>query len=84
MAQNNKSNDTEKKSTRGRKKAVAPDGGSMNIVELKEKPIAELTKLARDLNIEGAAGLRRQELIFALLTAGEVELVIVFFVWVEI
>ena len=41
----------------------------MNIVELKEKPIAELTKLARDLNIEGAAGLRRQELIFALLTA---------------
>ena len=70
MEQNNKPNDTEKKPSRGRKKAAAvPDGGSMNIVELKEKPIAELTKLARDLNIEGAAGLRRQELIFALLTA---------------
>ncbi|MFZ5585143.1 MAG: transcription termination factor Rho [Thermodesulfobacteriota bacterium] len=41
----------------------------MNIVELKEKPIGDLTALARDLNIEGAAGLRRQELIFALLTA---------------
>jgi len=41
----------------------------MNIVVLKEKPIAELTKMARALNIEGAAGLRRQELIFALLTA---------------
>ncbi|KIX15900.1 transcription termination factor Rho [Dethiosulfatarculus sandiegensis] len=41
----------------------------MNIVELKEKPIAELTALAKDLNIEGAAGLRRQELIFSLLTA---------------
>ncbi|MCA1906599.1 MAG: transcription termination factor Rho [Desulfarculus sp.] len=41
----------------------------MNIVELKEKPIADLTGLARDLNIEGAAGMRRQDLIFALLTA---------------
>ena len=41
----------------------------MNIVELKEKPIAELASLARQLNIEGAPGLRRQELIFALLTA---------------
>ena len=41
----------------------------MNIVELKEKPIAELTAMAKELNIEGAAGMRRQELIFALLTA---------------
>ncbi len=41
----------------------------MNIVELKNKKISELTKLAGKLNIEGAAGMRKQELIFALLQA---------------
>jgi transcription termination factor Rho len=41
----------------------------MNIVELKERPIADLNRMARELNIEGAAGMRRQELIFALLTS---------------
>lgn len=39
----------------------------MNLTELKEKNISELTSLARDMNIEGAAGLRKQELIFAIL-----------------
>ncbi|MEW5911963.1 MAG: transcription termination factor Rho [Thermodesulfobacteriota bacterium] len=41
----------------------------MHIVQLKEKPIAELTAMAREFNIEGAAGMRKQDLIFALLTA---------------
>ena len=41
----------------------------MNIAELKEKEISELTKLAKKLKIEGAAGMRKQELIFALLQA---------------
>ncbi|MEE4113943.1 MAG: Rho termination factor N-terminal domain-containing protein, partial [Desulfobacteraceae bacterium] len=41
----------------------------MNIVELKNKKINELTKLAKDLNIDGAAGMRKQELIFSLLQA---------------
>jgi transcription termination factor Rho len=41
----------------------------MNIAELKTKKIRELTKLAKDLDIEGAAGMRKQELIFALLQA---------------
>ncbi len=41
----------------------------MNIVELKEKKIGELTEMARDFKIEGAAGLRKQELMFALLQA---------------
>jgi len=41
----------------------------MNIVELKEKNISELTKMAKDFKIEGAAGLRKQELMFALLQA---------------
>ena len=41
----------------------------MNLTELKEKNIGDLTSLARDMNIEGAAGLRKQELIFAILQA---------------
>jgi len=41
----------------------------MNITELKEKKINELTQMARDFKIEGAAGMRKQELIFALLQA---------------
>src|SRR5271170_5822109 len=39
----------------------------MHLRELKQKPMAELVQLAKGLNIEGAAGLRKQELIFALL-----------------
>jgi transcription termination factor Rho len=41
----------------------------MNIVELKEKKISELTVLAKEFKIDGAAGMRKQELIFALLQA---------------
>jgi len=41
----------------------------MNIVELKEKSIGELTSIAKDLRLEGASGLRKQELIFAILQA---------------
>lgn len=41
----------------------------MNIVELKDKKISELTRMAKDFDIDGAAGMRKQELIFALLQA---------------
>ncbi len=41
----------------------------MNIVELKEKSIGELTSIAKDLKLENASGLRKQELIFAILQA---------------
>jgi transcription termination factor Rho len=41
----------------------------MNLSELKHKKINELTALARELNVEGASGLRKQELIFAILQA---------------
>lgn len=41
----------------------------MNITELKAMKISELTKMAKEHNIEGAAGMRRQELMFALLQA---------------
>jgi transcription termination factor Rho len=39
----------------------------MNLKELKEKKITELTTIARDLGVEGAAGMRKQDLIFAIL-----------------
>ncbi|HHP7233116.1 MAG TPA: transcription termination factor Rho [Desulfobacterales bacterium] len=39
----------------------------MNIAELKEKKISELARMAKDFNIDGAAGMRKQELMFALL-----------------
>ncbi len=41
----------------------------MNIKELKQKKISELTKIARELNVEGASSMRKQELIFAILQA---------------
>ncbi|VUZ84124.1 hypothetical protein MELA_00490 [Candidatus Methylomirabilis lanthanidiphila] len=49
--------------------AALPRGGSMNIVELKEKTISELSSIARSLNVVGASGLRKQELIFKILEA---------------
>ena len=39
----------------------------MNIAELKDKRISELNQMAKDYNIHGAAGLRKQDLIFAIL-----------------
>jgi transcription termination factor Rho len=41
----------------------------MNLKEIKVKHISELVQMARDLNIEGAANLRKQDLVFALLEA---------------
>jgi transcription termination factor Rho len=41
----------------------------MNLAELKERKINELTSMARELNVEGASGMRKQELIFAILQA---------------
>jgi transcription termination factor Rho len=41
----------------------------LNLKELKHKKISDLTALARDMGVDGAAGMRKQELIFALLQA---------------
>ncbi len=41
----------------------------MNLTELKTKKISELMEMGRDMQIEGAAGMRRQDLIFAILQA---------------
>ncbi len=41
----------------------------ISISELKEKTIEELTRVAREMEVEGATGLRKQDLIFAILQA---------------
>jgi transcription termination factor Rho len=41
----------------------------MDIAQLKEMNIASLTQVAKDLNIQGASGMRKQELIFKILQA---------------
>ncbi|HBN26662.1 MAG TPA: transcription termination factor Rho [Desulfobacteraceae bacterium] len=41
----------------------------MNIAELKEKKFGDLTVMAKDFNVPGAAGMKKQELMFALLKA---------------
>src|SRR2546428_2537938 len=55
------------------KKFVAPDrpegAPTMDIAQLKEMNIASLTQVAKDLNMQGATGMRKQELIFKILQA---------------
>ncbi|HPL63617.1 MAG: transcription termination factor Rho [Syntrophales bacterium] len=41
----------------------------MNVVEMKKKPISELTVMARELNVSSASSMRKQDLIFAILQA---------------
>ncbi|ALC17925.1 transcription termination factor Rho [Desulfuromonas soudanensis] len=41
----------------------------MNLKELKEKKATELAALAKELKVEGAPGMRKQDLIFAILNA---------------
>ena len=41
----------------------------LNLKELKNRKISELTQLAKELGVEGASGMRKQELIFAILQA---------------
>lgn len=42
---------------------------NISISELKGKTVDELMKLAKDLNVEGATGMKKQDLIFAVLQA---------------
>ena len=44
-------------------------GRGLNINDLKDKSIQQLTQIAKDLNVAGATGMRKQELIFQILKA---------------
>ncbi|MBW1788019.1 MAG: transcription termination factor Rho [Deltaproteobacteria bacterium] len=41
----------------------------MNLIELKNMKISELTEMAKEASIEGASGMRKQDLVFSLLQA---------------
>ena len=51
--------------------AAASEGRrpGLNISELKDMSIQKLTQIAKDLNVAGATGMRKQELIFQILKA---------------
>ncbi len=52
-----------------RETAAEAGGEALDLRSLKSKKIGELAQLARDFAVEGAAGMRKQELIFAILGA---------------
>src|SRR3989449_8514673 len=65
-------NDLSTNPVRSRSKAdeAAPEEpGALNLKSLKEKKIAELAALAKEMNIEGAAARRKQDLILYILPA---------------
>ena len=51
------------------KTAANRELSTMNIVDLKEMTISELSEVAKKLNVNGTSGLRKQELIFKILEA---------------
>jgi len=58
---------------RGRTRVAEPEAvvedNSLNLKALKEKKISDLALIGKNFNIEGAANMRKQELIFAILQA---------------
>ncbi len=54
-----------------KKNSTAPAGDevTLNLAGLKDMSISELTHIAKEMGIEGATGLRKQELIFKVLAA---------------
>src|SRR4026207_738772 len=57
---------------RGRTRVAEPEtveDNGLNLKELKEKKIGDLALIGKNFNIEGAANMRKQELIFAILQA---------------
>jgi transcription termination factor Rho len=55
--------------TTQRRNANGRENGHLNILELKEMNISSLTQVAKDLNVPGYTGMRKQELIFQILKA---------------
>jgi transcription termination factor Rho len=55
--------------TTQRRNGNGRENGHLNILELKDMNISSLTQIAKDLNVPGYTGLRKQELIFQILKA---------------
>ena len=56
-------------SARSRSEAESGDQNELNLTSLKGKKISELALIGKNFSIDGAANMRRQELIFAILQA---------------
>ena len=59
----------DKENGNGDYKPANPAGKTVNIEDLKEMKMADLTKLAREMDVQGASSLKKQELIFKILQA---------------
>jgi transcription termination factor Rho len=57
------------KNENGDYKPANPAGKTVHIEELKEMKMVELTKIAHDMDIQGAGGLKKQDLMFKILQA---------------
>jgi len=57
------------KTEKAAEREAALAGEALDIKTLKELSIAELTKISKELGVEGATGMRKQELIFKILQA---------------
>jgi len=55
--------------TQGQQTSHQPHPAKLDIAALKELKISELTKLARDLGVNGVSGAKKQDLIFKVLSA---------------
>src|SRR5471030_366121 len=58
-----------KENGNGDYKPANPQGKTVHIEQLKDIKMAELTKLARDMDIQGASALKKQDLMFKILQA---------------
>jgi len=64
-----KEKDELKENGNGDYKPANPQGKAVHIEGLKDMKMAELTKLARDMDIQGASALKKQDLMFKILQA---------------
>src|SRR5882672_9204925 len=69
MGRTETKNDKEDVKENGDYKPANPSGKTVNIEELKDMKMAELSKIARDLDVQGASTLKKQDLIFKILQA---------------
>ena len=58
--------------------AAAAEGARLDLAQLKEMPIGDLSSVAKDLEIQGALNMKKQELVFQILRAQAEKLGLIF------
>lgn len=61
--------DEEVETPQPKSKKESNGGAMLDLTAMKEMSISELTQIAKDMDVEGASGMRKQELIFKVLAA---------------